>query len=611
MRFIFTLFLSAICALGSLNAYAQCSTCTPDPTCYQPGGSQCPASGQAPPMYQNSLYSTVVTFDMPPDTNVSGIGTVNIVNVQYASISGLPIGISWACNSPGNGCQYNPSAGEVKACITFCGTPLSPPGNYTCTVNIYGTASTPIGNQTQYQPLQYVFTILADTASNGYFTLSNTSGCDSVDVDYEALLELPLPKVVSYEWDLGNGNVYSGPVPPTQSYDMPGEYYPTLTTHVKKLAVKKVTAQVSGNWWCGDVEETNWPVLGCTAQPDVYFQLQHGTSLYTSSSTSDNASGTWDNLNVSLESALFSINLWDEDGTSQDDNGGLTAVTITGAGSYNYTTSGGFGTIEIIELPDYDVITTDTIIVYALPAVVDIAVSPSDTLCEKESITLSVPAGNYTYEWYKDGTLISDTLGHSITVQDESGVYTVKLIDNLTGCSAFMNPTTIYFKPGVYNMFVSYANGILKCNPPTGFNYQWMFNGVPIFPGGTSGIYQPTATGNYSCVVTNSFGCADTTNILAVTSLAGINEAANISEQLNLFPNPATDIISVTFSSNGNCSADIRIMNNMGSVVRAQHVNCTDGNNTYEISVSDLAAGMYYIDFKTEAGFAAKRFIKQ
>ena len=160
-------------------------------------------------------------------------------------------------------------------------------------------------------------------------------------------------------------------------------------------------------------------------------------------------------------------------------------------------------------------------------------------------------------------------------------------------------------------MFVTYNNGILTSNPPTGYNYQWLFNGAPVFPGGTGGTYQPTATGNYSCVVTNSFGCVDTTNIFTVTSLAGINEAANISDQLNLFPNPATDMISITFSSNGNCSADIRIMNNMGSVVRTQHVTCTEGGNTFEISVSDLAAGMYYIDFKTEVGFAAKRFIKQ
>lgn len=78
-------------------------------------------------MYMNNPYSTVVTFDMPPDTNVSPIGTVEIINVQYASITGLPVGITWACNSPGNGCQYNPYAGETKACITFCGTPLSPP----------------------------------------------------------------------------------------------------------------------------------------------------------------------------------------------------------------------------------------------------------------------------------------------------------------------------------------------------------------------------------------------------------------------------------------------------------------------------------------------------
>lgn len=562
-------------------------------------------------MYMNNPYSTVVTFDMPPDTNVAPIGTVEIINVQYASITGLPVGITWACNSPGNGCQYNPYAGETKACITFCGTPLSPPGNYTITINIYGTASTPIGNQTQYQPLEYVFTILPDTASNGYFSLSQSSGCDSISVDYDAIYDLPIPNIVSYDWDLGNGNTYSGPTPPTQVYDTPGQYYPQLTTHVSKLVVNKVTASVSGGWWCGDVEEPNWPFVGCTAQPDVYFLLMQGSNTYTSSETSDNANGTWDNLGVDLLGNLLVINLWDADGTSQDDNGGTAVVSVNGPGSYSYTTSGGFGTIEVVQVPVNDIVTTDTVTVNALPTVADIIVSPSDTVCEKEPITLTAPAGNYTYYWYKNGVAFgSDTLGQTVTIHDENGEYSVRLVDNATGCQAFMNPATIFFKTGVYNTFISYTGGILTCNPPTGFTYQWYFNGAAIFPGGTTGYYTPTATGSYTCIVTNEFGCSDTTNAFTVSSLMGL-ESADISDNLTLYPNPATDRITLSFGSQADCVADIRIMNNMGSVVKSQRVACTGGGNNFEVSVADLAAGMYYLEFKTETGFAAKRFIKQ
>lgn len=567
-------------------------------------------------MYLNNPYSTVVTFDMPPDTNVSPVGVVNIVNVQYASISGLPIGISWSCNSPGNGCQYNPSAGETKACITFCGTPLSPPGTYTVTVNIYGTASTPIGNQTQFQPLQYQFTVLPDTASNGYFSLSRSTGCDSFAVDYAAIYALPLPHTVSYDWNLGNGNTFSGPVPPRQIYDTPGSYYPTLTTHVYNLVVKKVTTSVSGNWWCGDVEEPNYPIIGCTGQPDVYFRLQHGSATYTSSATNNNPIGSWDNLNIVLESALFSINLWDADDISQDDNGGAAAVSVTGPGIYNYTTvapagGGGFGTIEVIQVLDRNIVTQDTVTVFALPPVVPIAVSPSDTVCEKEAITLSVYPGNYTYTWYKNGVSMGDTLGRSITVISENGQYSVSILDNTTGCSVSLAPVGIYFKPGVYNVFISYANGILGTNVPTGYTYQWLFNGLPVFPGGTSAYYTPTAVGQYACIVTNGSGCSDTTSNYHVTSLAGIGESADISANLTLFPNPATDRISLSFGSHTDCTANIRIMNNMGSVVKSQRVNCTGGGNTFEISVADLATGMYYLEFRTESGFAAKRFIKQ
>jgi hypothetical protein len=286
-------------------------------------------------------------------------------------------------------------------------------------------------------------------------------------------------------------------------------------------------------------------------------------------------------------------------------------VNVTGPGSYNYTTSGGFGTIEILQVPVNDIITTDTVEVFALPTVGDITVSPSDTVCEKIPITLTAPAGNYTYYWYKNGVAFgSDTLGQVVTIHDESGEYSVRVMDNITGCQAWMNPTTIFFKTGVYNTFVSYAGGVLTCNPPTGFTYQWRFNGAPIFPGGTSGYYTPTAVGSYSCIVTNEFGCSDTTNNFQVTSLMGL-ESADISENLSLYPNPATDRITLTFGSQADCTAHIRILNNMGSVVKSQRVTCTGGGNTVEVSVADLAAGMYYLEFKTESGFAAKRFMKQ
>jgi len=617
MRPVYVIILSVFSLLSGYGAaQAQCGSCTPDVTCYQPGGAQCPASGQAPPMYLNNPYSTVVTFDMPPDTNVSPIGVVNIVNVQYASITGLPIGISWSCNSQANGCQYNPSAGETKACITFCGTPLSPPGNYTVTINIYGTASTPIGNQTQYQPLQYTFTILPDSASNGYFSMAPASGCDSIAVDYEAIYSLPLPNLVSYNWDFDNGNTFSGPIPPPQSYADPGTYYPTLTTHISNLVVKKVTTSVSGNWWCGDVEEPNWPVIGCTGQPDVFFRLIHGASVYTSSATSDNSVGEWDNLNIMLESALFTISLWDDDPTSQADDGGSTVLNITGPGIYNYTTNapsggGGFGLIEVIEVYTSDIVTVDTVQVDSLPPVVDITALPSDTVCEKGQITLSVYAGPYHYIWYKDGAILTDSAGNSIVVQDESGEYKVHVTDTITGCATWMNPIQIYFKPSVYNTFVTYGNGVLMANPSTGFSYQWYLNGNPVNPGGNAGLYTPTVTGTYSCIVSNNFGCSDTTNNFVVTSLMGIGENANLADQLEVFPNPATDRISISFGSHSDCMADIRIMNNMGSVVKSQRVSCTGGGNTFEISVADLAAGMYYLEFKTESGFAAKRFIKK
>lgn len=609
------LFLALAAFSISRKSYAQCGTCTPDVTCFQPGGTQCPPSGQAPPMYMNNPYSAVVTFDMPPDTNVAVVGTVQIINVQYASISGLPTGITWQCNNAANGCQYNPSAGQTKACITFCGTPVAPPGNYTCTIHIYGTASTPFGNQTQYQPLQYTFTVLADTASNGYFSFSPATGCDSLTVDFNPVYTVQLPQVVDYSWDFGNGNTFAGNNPPDQHYVSPGTYYPTMTTQISNLQVKKVTITASGNWWCGDVEEPNWPIVGCTGAPDIYFRLQHGASLYTSSATSDNPSGTWDNLNITLESALFTISVWDHDPTSQDDDGGFAALSVNGPGTYSFTTTspyggGSFGTVEIIKVPTSSTVTQDTIVVHPSPQVANISASPSDTLCEKEWMTLTVYPGNFTYEWYRDGVFIGDTLGNSITFTNQSGLYSVKVINNVTGCFSWMNPRPVFFKPGVYNVSANYNNGILLADPATGFSYQWLFNGLPIFPGGTGSNYIPTVAGNYACIFTNAFGCSDTSDVITVTSLAGVAESADFSAWVNVFPNPATEQVQLSMNFPFGESFQIRLINQWGRVVYSMISDFPAGENILAIPLSELSSGLYIVEVRTSLGFTMKRFVK-
>ena len=77
--------------------------------------------------------------------------------------------------------------------------------------------------------------------------------------------------------------------------------------------------------------------------------------------------------------------------------------------------------------------------------------------------------------------------------------------------------------------------------------YQWYLNGHAI-PGDTSQDYVPTQNGNYYDVITNSYGCTSSqSNIIYIGNATGIESI--VSNEINLFPNPATNVVTIQIQS--------------------------------------------------------------
>lgn len=78
------------------------------------------------PAYQGSPYSQVITAKVPADTALtSGLPPAPIAYVKIVSLTGLPDGLSYACN-PAN-CQF---PGGQTNCAVIQGTPIDTPGTY-------------------------------------------------------------------------------------------------------------------------------------------------------------------------------------------------------------------------------------------------------------------------------------------------------------------------------------------------------------------------------------------------------------------------------------------------------------------------------------------------
>ena len=144
------------------------------------------------------------------------------------------------------------------------------------------------------------------------------------------------------------------------------------------------------------------------------------------------------------------------------------------------------------------------------------------------SITLNSTISNVfpnanTNQWKKNGVAISVATSNSLTV-NQAGTYTLEV--NNAGCIATSNSITIQAAPISFTATATADGPTTFCSGNfvnlTATNvaaatYQWKKNGVNITSNGTSRTYKATATGSYSCVVTNACG-STTTNAIQVTT---------------------------------------------------------------------------------------------
>jgi para-nitrobenzyl esterase len=93
--------------------------------------------------------------------------------------------------------------------------------------------------------------------------------------------------------------------------------------------------------------------------------------------------------------------------------------------------------------------------------------------------------------------------------------------------------------------------------------------------------------------------------LLICTNTVSVNESAASSSSFQLSPNPATETIIISFPENKSGNQLVQIYNATGILVREYSVSPSGA-----ISVSDLAAGLYFVQVKAEPAYAGK-FVKK
>ncbi|HYV90258.1 MAG TPA: immunoglobulin domain-containing protein, partial [Chitinophagales bacterium] len=194
----------------------------------------------------------------------------------------------------------------------------------------------------------------------------------------------------------------------------------------------------------------------------------------------------------------------------------------SGATSYSYSaTQSGTYTCTITNVCGS--MTTAGVVVTAetLPAAA-ITAGGATTFCTGSSVTLTANSGSYTYLWKNGGSAISGATSQNY-VANAAGSYTCNIGNTCGASTSNAINVTVNAPPTAQNAAISAGGSTSFCTggsvvltvAASGLTYQWKSGGSTI-SGATLQSFTVSASGTYTCDVSNSCGTT-TSNSITVT----------------------------------------------------------------------------------------------
>ena len=273
--------------------------------------------------------------------------------------------------------------------------------------------------------------------------------------------------------------------------------------------------------------------------------------------------------------------------------------------------------------------TARTLAVSAATAQPGVITGTASNLCTGGSFTYSIVAvtGATTYSWTAPaGCTITANTGTSITMTVPAGFTTGTLsviANNACGASTARTLALIGVPPtpasitGPVSVCAS-ATGLVYSTPVVAgvTTYTWTVpTGAVITAGaGTSSITVTwgTVAGNVTVKAGNACGTNATARSLAVARTAGCREAVEeVVETMSLYPNPASQMATLNFSSAKEGDYQIRVINALGQSVYSSEGKASEGTNAVEMNLEKLSSGLYIVQLVQDGSKQQVNLIKK
>ncbi len=233
-------------------------------------------------------------------------------------------------------------------------------------------------------------------------------------------------------------------------------------------------------------------------------------------------------------------------------------------------------------------------------AQLDILEAKNTVLCPNDSVLLHSNFESKSYEWLKDGIVITGAVDDSLWVSTAGDYQLV--------CEKGEEETQ-YIKSEVISIKESTAPSVnisassselcpgdsIKLTGSTGGTCQWYLNGKEI-PGANSNSYSAKMTGAYNVMQTNMSGCSDSSDVSFIIIEAWAEDCSlgpNFfkTKEISVYPNPEHTHLYINNLNVENAS--IKMTDTEGTVVLSES-GITD--TIYELEITQYKAGIYFIE---------------
>ncbi len=239
------------------------------------------------------------------------------------------------------------------------------------------------------------------------------------------------------------------------------------------------------------------------------------------------------------------------------------------------------------------------------------ATADPEEICEEESSQLNAQvsggSGNYTYQWTPETGLSDPTIQNPVATPEETTTYTVTVTDQVSS-EQTTDQITVIVNEKPETPTITQVGDSLISSSPTG--NQW-YDDNGMIPGATNQIYAPGQTGNYYTIVTNVYGCSSEPSNVVFFQPMNIEEY-QFEESINIYPNPASENVTVEYLAYNSKEVTISLYNAYGQKIHdyiQSNLLRSGDKHTVRFNVSGLPSGIYYFKIEGESFSVTRKII--